>query len=341
MGWPVSASHSRTVAVVAGAGQPVPVGAERHTAHRAGVAGRAGSPRGWPVSASHSRTVLSSLALASRCPSGLNATPLTAPVWPVSGSPRGWPVSASHSRTVPSALALARRCPSGLNATPFTPPVWPVSGCADGLAGVGVPQPHRAVVAGGGQPVPVGAERHTAHRVGVAGERGADRLAGVGVPQPHRAVVAGGGQPVPVGAERHTGHPVGVAGEGLPRGWPVSAFHSRTVLSSLALASRCPSGLNATPITAAGVAGERVAEGLAGVGVPQPHRAVAAGGGQPVPVGAERHTRHRAGVAGERGAEGLAGVGVPQPHRAVGAGGGQPVPVGAERHTRSPRRCGR
>ena len=84
---------------------------------------------------------------------------------------------------------------------------------AEGLAGVGVPQPHRAVVAGAGQPVPVGAERHTPHRAGVAGERGADGLAGVGVPQPHRAVVAGAGQPVPVGAERHTAHRAGVAGE--------------------------------------------------------------------------------------------------------------------------------
>ena len=38
-----------------------------------------------------------------------------------------------------------------------------------------------------GQPVPVGAERHTAHPVGVAGQPG-DRLAGVDVPEPHRAV---------------------------------------------------------------------------------------------------------------------------------------------------------
>ena len=42
----------------------------------------------------------------------------------------------------------------------------------------------------------------------------------------------------------------------------------------------------------AGVPGERLADGLAGVGVPQPHRVVAAGGGQAVPVGAERHTEH-------------------------------------------------
>ena len=70
------------------------------------------------------------------------------------------------------------------------------------------------------------------------------------------------------------------------------AGHSLTP-SSPALASRCPSGLNATLVHRAGVAGEGVADGLAGVGVPQPHRAVGAGAGQPVPVGAERHTRHR------------------------------------------------
>ena len=63
---------------------------------------------------------------------------------------------------------------------------WKVGTLVATFAMVGVPQPHRAVGAGGGQAVPVGAERHTDHRAGVAGERGADRLAGVGVPQPHR-----------------------------------------------------------------------------------------------------------------------------------------------------------
>src|SRR6185312_13737026 len=88
------------------------------------------------------------------------------------------------------------------------------------------------------------------HRAGVAGERVAEGLAGVGVPQSHRGVVATGGQPVPVRAEHHTPHPPVWPVSGLPRGWPVSASHSPTVLSRLAEASRCPSGLNATPNTA-------------------------------------------------------------------------------------------
>src|SRR3954467_12811452 len=91
-------------------------------------------------------------------------------------------------------------------------------------AGGGVPQPHRPIVAGGGQQGPVGAECHVIHRVGVAGQRGAVGLAGGGGPQPHRHTGAGGG--------------------------PVAVSHSRTVRSSLVVASRAPWGLNATPRTA-------------------------------------------------------------------------------------------
>jgi len=90
--------------------------------------------------------------------------------------------SAGHSRTVVSLPAVASRCPSGLNATLNT--ALSVAGHgADGLAGVGVPHPHGLVVAAGGQPVPVGAKCHTAHRAGVAGQGVADGLAGVGVPR--------------------------------------------------------------------------------------------------------------------------------------------------------------
>ena len=69
--------------------------------------------------------------------------------------------------------------------------------------------------------------------------------------------------------------------------------------------------------------------------VPQPHRVVAAAGGQGVPVRAERHRVDGVGVAGQRWAE-RGGVGrvshVPQPHRVIGAAGGQGAPVGTERH---------
>src|SRR5688572_16842115 len=76
----------------------------------------------------HSRAVLSQLVVASRAPSGLNATPYTVSVWPVRGAPWGWPVATSHNRTVRSKLAVASRASSGLNATPYTVLVWPVRG---------------------------------------------------------------------------------------------------------------------------------------------------------------------------------------------------------------------
>ena len=96
-GWPVSASHSRTVL------SPLPetircaVGAERHAVHRVGVAGQRLAD-GWPVSASHTRTVLSALPEAIRVPSGLNATLVTASVWPVSG----WPTVGRCRRPTPA-----------------------------------------------------------------------------------------------------------------------------------------------------------------------------------------------------------------------------------------------
>ena len=59
-----------------------------------------------------------------RWPSGLNATLVTASVWPVIGGPTGWPDPASQRRRVLSLLAETMRRPSGLNATLLiTPPV--------------------------------------------------------------------------------------------------------------------------------------------------------------------------------------------------------------------------
>jgi hypothetical protein len=65
------------------------------------------------VAVFHSRTVPSPSALASRVPSGLNATADT-PLGPepvAMDAPTGWPVAGSHSRTVPSPSALASRVP--------------------------------------------------------------------------------------------------------------------------------------------------------------------------------------------------------------------------------------
>ena len=85
--------------------------------------------------------------------------------------------------------------------------------------------------------------------------------------------------------------------------WGSLTSHSRAVWSSLAVARVCPSGLNATALTAL-VWPVRVASrrGVVGVAdIPQPRGVVVAGGGQGVPVGAESHRVDGAGVAGEGG----------------------------------------
>ena len=102
-----------------------------------------------------------------------------------------------------------------------------------------------------------------------------------------------------------------------------------------------PSGLNATLDTASCVAGERLADGLAGGRVPQPHGVVATAGGDARAVGAERHAVTTSVWPVSGCADGLAGGRVPQPHGVVGTAGGDPRAVGAERHAVHLRRASR
>ena len=73
------------------------------------------------------------------------------------------------------------------------------------LAGAGVPEPDRAVVAAGGHGGAVGMVGHREDRAGVAGKP-VLLLAGGGVPEPDRAVVAAGGQGGAVGMVGHGVH---------------------------------------------------------------------------------------------------------------------------------------
>ena len=128
----------------------------------------------------------------------------------------------------------------------------------------------------------------------MACERLADWLAGLGVPQPRRLVVRRGDDALAVGAERRardTLAPWPVSGS--PIGLPVSASHSRAVLSPDAVTMRLPSGLNAALHTATRMACERLADWLAGLGVPQPRRLVRRRGDDALAVGAERRARTR------------------------------------------------
>ena len=100
--------------LVSGRGHhPRAVGAERRAVDRSSCC--KGLPIGAPVAASHTRAVLSSDAVTTRVPSGLNAALQTGPSC-CKGLPIGAPVAASHTRAVLSSDAVTTRAPSGLNA---------------------------------------------------------------------------------------------------------------------------------------------------------------------------------------------------------------------------------
>ena len=113
----------------------------------------------------------------------------------------GWPVAASQSRAVLSSLPVRTVLPSGLNATACDRALVR-QGRPDGLAGGGVPEPRRLVLAAGEDGLAVGAERHGHDRALVRQGR-PDGLAGGGVPEPRRLVLAAGEDGLAVGAERH------------------------------------------------------------------------------------------------------------------------------------------
>ena len=103
----------------------------------------------------------------------------------------------------------------------------------------------------------------------MAHERLADRLAGLRVPQPRRLVLRRRDDALAVGAERRAPHRDFVASSGSPICLPVSASHTRAVLSSAAVTMRLPSALNAALYTALRDL-ERLADRLAGRRVPEP-----------------------------------------------------------------------
>ena len=131
---PVAASNTRALRslpqrIAAAGGYPGAVRAERHRVHLAVVV-QAGDSA--PVAASNTRAPRSlllngsPLPVATRVPSGLNATAFTGSSW--SRRESSVPVAASNTWALPpltgSPLPVATRVPSGLNATAFTAPSW-------------------------------------------------------------------------------------------------------------------------------------------------------------------------------------------------------------------------
>ena len=177
---------------------------------------------GSPVAGSHNRTVPSSPAEASRSPSGLNATPITAPSWPVERVTDGSPVAGSHNRTVPSAPAEASRRPVRAERHPTTHAGVAGEGFTDASPVAGSHNRTVPSVAGGGEQDAVGAERHRHTDAVVAGEWFTDGVAGGRVPQPHRAIALAEASSRPSGLNATAAVPVVCRASGSPTGcrWP-------------------------------------------------------------------------------------------------------------------------
>ena len=177
-------------------------------------------------------------------PSGLNAT-----LWTLSV------MRPSHSRTELARLYIPQQYP--VIVTPRRQPrpiraerhAINVIGVAlafhERLARPCIPQPRRLILTRRGQPRPIRAERHARYGIGMA-LAFQEELARPCIPQPRRLIVTCRRQPRPVRAERHAPNASQYGPCIRKRRLPVRASHSRAVSSALAVASRVPSGLNAT-----------------------------------------------------------------------------------------------
>ena len=286
--------------------------------------------RSWPVAVSQIRTVPSPPPEASQLPSGATATASAPPVWPVKAA-RSFPVTASQIRTVPSPPPEASQLPSGATATASAPPVWPVKAArsfpvtASQIRTVPSPPPEASQL-------PSGATATARTDAGVAGQDG-PLPPGGRVPDPHRAVPAAGGQPAAIRRHRHRRHRRPVWLVKTARSRPVATSQIRTVRSSLAEASQLPSGATATASTSSTWP---VQDGPLPPGrrIPDPHRLVPAGGGQPAAIRRHRHRQHPVGVTGqhtpERGGSQIRqrpAVDQPRPAADVAKGGDLRPPV--------------
>ena len=243
--------------------------------------------RSRPVAASQIRTVPSRLPEASQLPSGATATAATALGVAGQGGPlpAGGRIPDPH-RPVPP--PEASQLPSGATATAVTPPVWPVK---DGplLPGGRVPDPHRPVPAAGGQPAAIRRHRH----------RRPPRRCGRSGSARSRPVAASQIRTVPSRPPEASQLPSGAtATAATVPVWPVRAARSRPVARPRSAPSRprcrrpasCrPAPPPPPPPCRCGRSGRPVA---ARWRVPDPHRPVAAAGGQPAAIRRHRHRRH-------------------------------------------------
>ena len=157
-----------------------------------------------PVAASQIRTVPSRQWWRARCRPG-RSPPRSLP-GPAGDRGRRAAARWPRPRSAPSGRGRRwpARCRPG-RSPPRHRPVWPVR-AARCWPVAGVPDPHRPVVAGGGQPGAVRGDRHRVHTGLVWPVRAARCCPVAGVPDPHRPVLAAGGEPGAVRGDRHRGH---------------------------------------------------------------------------------------------------------------------------------------
>ena len=153
-----------------------------------------------------------------------------------------------------------------------------------------VPKRDGVIVARGGEELPVGRERDRVDRIGEPGQfdPGGRPFRGAHIPQPCRVVVAPAGQRPAVRAEREPANGVVVPGQPRERVRRRRLFH-RPEADGLAVPTRREHLAGRRERDRVGVripGGEAAEQGMRG-DVPQPHRAVVAGGGEHVAAGGE------------------------------------------------------
>ena len=161
----------------------------------------------------------SPLPVATRVPSGLNATAFTAPSW--SSRASSAPVAASNTRAEPSPLPVATRVPSGLNATAFTEPSWSSRASSAPVAASNTRADPSPLAVATRVPSGLNATAYTA-------PSWSSRTSSVPVAASNTRAdpsLAGGGDPGAVRAERHRVHRAvvvepGQLGPGRPRRTP-------------------------------------------------------------------------------------------------------------------------
>ena len=271
MGWPrgvpVNASQSRTVRSSPPVMIVLPSGLNATTLTWPSC--WSAGPMGFPVTVSQSRAVLSSLAGEEPRAVGANGHSHDPRLDECMIGPMISPVVASQRFAVPPLTCpLKIDLPSGLKATAVAH-VLTIENQPEGLAGVGIPEPHRVVATGGEKGLAVGAEGH-GHDRALMHQGWSDGLVGHRVPEPRRLVLAPGQYGPAIGAEGH-GPDFQSMPDGLADGFPgrrVPPLHRAvTAPGEMDL----PSGLNATrrphlPML------EAASRWAAGGGVPEPRR---------------------------------------------------------------------